>query len=453
MPDQPVIMRPCSRLDLSDDPGPVGLDALRDDERPAQDALEALERKVHGLAGSAGDTQDVEKLDLGLGKLLADVVDDIGVVGAAAAEVDLLDAAGGTPAAVAVDEGLGRDACDGRDAVFGGGALGEHAFAELLAQVVAEGFAAGGLGDVVDEVRAGEDLVDDLLVDFALGAHLAVFVVLLLAVGEVADGSGSTSLVRNVPYTHEAMSQHSPIDKNIPWTGIKVISLPNIPLRKHCNIRNPPNILHGTVHRRVRRAESIERHKERTALSPQSHVADAERRDRRHARLGRDDRNLSHVDVCTDLVAFEQLGEREVPDGLALARNEVDFFLQVEAFVLCEFEDRVCGEFSKLDVHSHQPCQILCSYFGSPYLHINNSNLLRRRLVLPNETHNPLYNRQSDIHIPIATNTIDDILFSGPSNGTSPYRSSFIFSGASGCSCVQWMCTMSRPSMDVPTVQ
>jgi hypothetical protein len=71
----------------------IRLDVLRDDERATDHALEALEDDIHFLARAAGDSNFVEEGDLGIREALAEVVDDVRIVGASTAKVDLVDSA------------------------------------------------------------------------------------------------------------------------------------------------------------------------------------------------------------------------------------------------------------------------------------------------------------------------------------------------------------------------
>ena len=52
----------------------------------------------------------------------------------------------------------------------------------------------------------------------------------------------------------------------------------------------------------------------------------------------------------TDLVAFEQVGEWKMPDGLALSSNDIDFILEVKVMFASELLDCVGGELSKLEM-------------------------------------------------------------------------------------------------------
>ena len=52
--------------------------------------------------------------------------------------------------------------------------------------------------------------------------------------------------------------------------------------------------------------------------------------------------------MCTDLVALEQVRQRQMPYCLPLACNDVDFILQVEIVLSRELLDGFCGEFSEL---------------------------------------------------------------------------------------------------------
>lgn len=98
-----------------------------------------------------------------------------------------------------------------------------------------------------------------------------------------------------------------PIDKDIARASVEIVARLHVACRKHGDVSDAPDILHGAVQRRMGRAEPVERHEQRAALPTQRDVSHAKGRNGRDARLGRNDGNLGHVDVRPDLVPFEEL--------------------------------------------------------------------------------------------------------------------------------------------------
>jgi hypothetical protein len=49
-----------------------------------------------------------------------------------------------------------------------------------------------------------------------------------------------------------------------------------------------------------------------------------------------------------DLVAFEQMGEWKMPDGLALSSDDIDFILKVKVVFASKLLDCIGGELPKL---------------------------------------------------------------------------------------------------------
>jgi hypothetical protein len=56
--------------------------------------------------------------------------------------------------------------------------------------------------------------------------------------------------------------------------------------------------------------------------------------------------------MCSNLIALKQLGKGEMPDGLALPSNDIDFVFEAETLLLGELNDGIAGEFSQLVVVS-----------------------------------------------------------------------------------------------------
>lgn len=137
------------------------------------------------------------------------------------------------------------------------------------------------------EVGSREDLVNDALVDLALGTHGPVPVVLLLAVGEVANGR---------------------VDEDISRAGVEIIAALHVALGQDGEVRNAADVLHGPVEAGVVQEEGVEGGEERAALAAEGHVGDAEVAERRHAGVGGDGGDLGHVQVCPHLVPLEKLG-------------------------------------------------------------------------------------------------------------------------------------------------
>jgi hypothetical protein len=81
-------------------------------------------------------------------------------------------------------------------------------------------------------------------------------------------------------------------------------------------------------------------------LPTQSHVSHSKRRNGSDASFGGDDGDFGHVEMCSDLVTFEEFGERQMPNGLTLTGNYVDVILQTETLFFGELDDGVGGEFS-----------------------------------------------------------------------------------------------------------
>lgn len=246
----------------------------------------------------------------------AEIVDDGGIEGAAATEVDLVDALFRAVFLVAVGQGFGGDAGDGGEAVLRGGALGDHALAEMFAPVVAEGFAASGFGNVVREVRPGEDFVEDFLVHFAGFGHFAVFVVLAGAFGEVAD---------------------SAVYEDIAWSGVPIEGFFRCVFRQDRDVGNPADVLDGTVLGGVAGYQGVKGGEKGAALSAKGQVADTEVGDGGAAGFRGDDTDFGHVEMGSDdFTAGEHFGQGKMPDGLALAGDNVDVVLQAEAFLFGE---------------------------------------------------------------------------------------------------------------------
>jgi hypothetical protein len=106
---------------------------------------------------------------------------------------------------IMVYDSLGSDTGHGSDDIIGSETTFETFFGEIFSHVVAECFATGGFGDIVAEVRVGEDFVE-VVVDFAGFSHDAVFVVFLFAVGGEADCT---------------------VDEDVSWTGVEIVASSN----------------------------------------------------------------------------------------------------------------------------------------------------------------------------------------------------------------------------------
>jgi len=117
----------------------------------SQDRLQRLLCERDGLLPIPVDAHLVQFQDRDVGQLLAEVVDDVEVSGAAAAHVDLrdvvhVDVVPGKEGAVLLDDVLRCDARDGGHGIILAHPERDALVDEGLALVVAEGLAAGGLG-------------------------------------------------------------------------------------------------------------------------------------------------------------------------------------------------------------------------------------------------------------------------------------------------------------------
>jgi hypothetical protein len=52
--------------------------------------------------------------------------------------------------------------------------------------------------------------------------------------------------------------------------------------------------------------------------------------------------------MCPNLVTFEQFGQWQMPDGLALAGDHIDFILETETLLFGELNNRIPCKFSQL---------------------------------------------------------------------------------------------------------
>lgn len=111
------------RLNLANNTGLVRLCIPGHDHWPAHEALVSEKGESQSLLGANGDTGFVDIRDASLGQALLEIVDNVGVVGSAAAHVDFIDTAFGTPAFVGIGKRLSGDASDRCNAILRSGTL------------------------------------------------------------------------------------------------------------------------------------------------------------------------------------------------------------------------------------------------------------------------------------------------------------------------------------------
>lgn len=143
----------------------------------------------------------------------------------------------------------------------------------------------------MDEVRSGQDLVNNGLVDCALGTHGTILVILLLTVGEVANRS---------------------VNEHVSWAGVEVIAPLHFTLGEDGEVGDAANVLDGTVERGMVQQERIKSCKERAALAAKCHVRHAEVAKGCDAGVGRNDGDFRHVQVGTHLVPLKELGKGQM---------------------------------------------------------------------------------------------------------------------------------------------
>lgn len=274
--------------------------------------------------------------------MLLHVIRDVGVVTSASAHEHLIDVARGI-SSVMVDDGMGSDTSDSSNDIVGSQSAGDTLLAQIFSHIVAEGLATGGLGDVVRKVGVCEDLVEEVFVDFAGFAHFTVFVVFLLTVGEVTDRT---------------------VDEDVSWTSVEVVACSDT---AELVVGNEAHLKSASSRGRERGAyisdttdvlasadlggmvqeQRIQEGNKRTSLSSVSLVSNTELRDGGLSGAGGDDGGLSHVEMCSELVALEHLRERKMPDGNSVRSDKIDILLDVNAVFLAELEGRSGELFSE----------------------------------------------------------------------------------------------------------
>lgn len=304
-----------------------------------------------GLLGATGDTGRVEHHDLGVGVALLDVGADVGVVGTTTAHEDLVDLLARGVSAVVVDDGLRGDAGDGGDDVVGGETLRLGLLDELEGKSVTEDLTTGGLGGVKTEVLVGQELVNELLVNGTGLAHGTVAVVLLLAVGVVADNG---------------------VNEDVTWSSVEVVALVNAALvvrGNEADVGDTANVLASTELGRVVEDEGVEEGDQRSTLAASGLVGDTEVGDGGNTSDGGEESALSHGKGGLNLAL---LRHGEEPDGLTVGANGVNG-LQRNVVLLGELDGSIGEGLAEEDVDLRK--------------------LLRGGLVVENHLHDTLLDR------------------------------------------------------------
>lgn len=105
-------------LHLSDNTRYIRLGSTWNDHWPPHKTFAAQKSKTQGLFGPRRDANLVKEHYLGIGHLFSQVVDNVGIVRATAAHIDLVNTFLRTPSLIRLCEGLCRDTGYGRYAIF-----------------------------------------------------------------------------------------------------------------------------------------------------------------------------------------------------------------------------------------------------------------------------------------------------------------------------------------------